>query len=228
MSEPTGLPNDGRVSTTELFFDIVFVFTITQLTRMVAADATLTGVRQGDADLREPVVDVRGLRLADQRRPASPGPQRLLLLVGMAGFLVCALAIPDAFGAGGVPLGVGYILVTLVHDWMLLGPIRGSILRAMGRLGPANFVTAVLVLAAGFAGGWLQWTLWSAAFALHWLTPFLTINSGYSEGPYDRDRVRTAAGPRRSADWVQGTAGAVESTTEAEGPLSSRWRSLAP
>ena len=37
---------------------------------------------------------------------------RLLLLVGMSGFLLIALAIPTAFGAGGVAFGVGYMI-----DW---------------------------------------------------------------------------------------------------------------
>ena len=49
--------------------------------------------------------------LANARTP-SRTPERLLMLVGMAGFLIMALAIPDAFGQDGVALGVGVTLAT--------------------------------------------------------------------------------------------------------------------
>src|SRR5919204_450916 len=70
--------------------------------------------------------------------------QRLLILLGMAGFLLVALAIPTAFGRGGVALGLGYLLVTLVHTGMFLLSAQESAVRAMRRLGPANAVAAAL------------------------------------------------------------------------------------
>src|SRR5919204_2450123 len=105
--------------------------------------------------------------------------QRLLILLGMAGFLLVALAIPTAFGRGGVALGLGYLLVTLVHTGMFLLSAQESAVRAMRRLGPANAVTAALLLLAGFAGGALRWALWSAAFGLHWISPFFTAVPGF-------------------------------------------------
>jgi low temperature requirement protein LtrA len=164
----------GGVSTVELFFDIVFVFTITQLARAVADDPTLRGVARAMLIFGNLWWMYGGYAwLTNVVRPTADR-LRLLLLVGMAGFLVCAISIPDAFGAGGVLLGIGYIVVTLVHDGMLLGPMEGSILKAMGRLGPANLLTAALILAAGFIHGWPQWVLWTAAFVLHWVTPYVT------------------------------------------------------
>src|SRR6516165_3129347 len=81
-----------RVSTLELFFDLVFVFTITQLTSLLAADVTVAAAGRvlwwmygGYA------------WLTNTRTPART-PERLLLLVGMAGFLVVGLAVPHAFG----------------------------------------------------------------------------------------------------------------------------------
>jgi low temperature requirement protein LtrA len=103
---------------------------------------------------------------------------RLLLLLGMGGFLVVALAIPTAFD-GGVAFGVGYLLVTLVHTGMFLLSSHESAVRAMRRLGPANAIIAALLLLAGFTQGLLQWTLWTAAFGLHWVSPFFTAVSGF-------------------------------------------------
>jgi low temperature requirement protein LtrA len=51
--------------------------------------------------------------------------------------------------------------------------------RAMHRLGPANAITAALLLLAAFTDGALQWTLWVAAFGLHWVSPFFTAVPGF-------------------------------------------------
>ena len=56
--------------------------------------------------------------LTNTRTPART-PERLLLLVGMAGFLIIGLAIPDGVRPGtGVALGLGYLIVVLVHGWL--------------------------------------------------------------------------------------------------------------
>src|SRR4029450_1282526 len=58
---------------------------------------------------------------------------RLLILGGMAGVLVVALAIPTAFGHGGVAFGLGYLLVTLVHSGMFLLSTREAVVRGIRR-----------------------------------------------------------------------------------------------
>jgi low temperature requirement protein LtrA len=163
-----------RVSTIELFFDLVFVFAITQLTSLLAHDPTLVGLVRvvlvfgtlwwmygGYAWLTN-AVPPRDLRL------------RLLILLGMAGFLVVALAIPTAFDRGGVAFGLGYLLVTLVHTGMFLLSTQESVVRAMRRLGPVNALTATLLVVAGFTDGPPQWVLWPAAFLLLWTSPLYT------------------------------------------------------
>ena len=114
-----------RVSTLELFFDLVFVFTITQLTSYLARDVTLAAAGR--------VLLVFGLLwwmyggyawLTNTRTP-SLAPERLLLLLGMAGFLVIGLSIPHAFGANGshgrdgLALGLGYLVVVCVHSGLV-------------------------------------------------------------------------------------------------------------
>jgi low temperature requirement protein LtrA len=165
---------DSGVTTIELFFDLGFVFTITQLTRVVAEDPTLAGVARSMLIFGNLWWMYGGYVWLTNTVPLQGTRERVLLLVGMAGFLVAALGIPSGFTGGGVALGLGYLLVNAVHSWVLLGRIEGSVLRAMGRLGPFNIATALLVLAAGFTRGTATWLLWTAAFALHWATPYLT------------------------------------------------------
>src|SRR2546425_7361712 len=97
----------------------------------------------------------------------------------MSGFLLIALAIPTAFGAGGIAFGVGYMVVTLVHTGVFMRTSQQSAIQALTGLGPFNLVTAVLLLAAGFTNGGLRWTLFVASFVLHWATPYLTRTGGF-------------------------------------------------
>jgi low temperature requirement protein LtrA len=52
--------------------------------------------------------------LTNTRAPTRRS-QRLLLPVGMAGFMIVALATPRAFEGDGVAWGLGYLVVVLVH-----------------------------------------------------------------------------------------------------------------
>ncbi len=174
MSAESRPDDDVGVTSLELFFDLVFVFTITQLTRVVADDPTPRGAAKALLIFGNLWWMYDGYVWLTNAAPPRADRQRLLLLLGMAGFLVAALGIPDGAAEGGIVLGVGYLIVTMVHAGMLLGPMQGSFLRAMGNLGPANFITAVLVLLAGFTDGWVQWTFWTLGFVLHWVTPYLT------------------------------------------------------
>jgi len=158
-----------RVSTLELFFDLVFVFAITQLTGILSRDVTVEdGFR---------VLLVFGalwwmyggyVWLANARTP-SRTPERLLMLVGMAGFLIMALAIPEAFGRDGVALGVGYLIVVVVHGWLYL-----RVNKNIARITAFNVAAALLVIAAGVVeGGGAAYALWAAALALQVLSPLV-------------------------------------------------------
>jgi low temperature requirement protein LtrA len=96
------------------------------------------------------------------------------LLVGMAGFFVCALAVPRAFGGDGVVFGVAYLVVTLVHLLgFLLRPRRIPIEIVYGIL-PGNLTSAALILAAGWVHGRVDWLLWGSALVLQVAAPLLT------------------------------------------------------
>jgi low temperature requirement protein LtrA len=171
---------DGEgVSSIELFFDLVFVFTITQLTSLLVAEPTWAGLARVVLLFGNIWWMYGGYAWLTNSVPPREPAIRLLMLVGMAGFLVVALAIPRAFGDSGVVFGIGYLVVTLVHTGLFLRSSEGSAVKAMARLGPFNGVTAVLVLAAGAANGWMRTALWVAAFVLHWVSPAITAVGGF-------------------------------------------------
>ena len=171
--------DDVRVSTIELFFDLVFVFTITQLTSLLVAEPNGVGVVRVALIFGNVWWMYGGYAWLTNAVPPREPIVRLLMLVGMAGFLIVALAIPDAFGDSGVAFGIGYLVVTFVHTGLFLRSSEESTVRAMFRLGPYNMVTAALLLVAGFTSGGVQWALWSAAFVLHWGSPIVTPVGGF-------------------------------------------------
>jgi low temperature requirement protein LtrA len=170
---------EPRVSSLELFFDLVFVFTITQLTTLIARDPSITGLFQMVLIFGNVWWMYGGYAWLTNAVPPRELGVRLLLLLGMSGFLLIALAIPTAFGAGGVAFGLGYMIVTLVHTGVFMRSSQQSIMQAVRGLGPFNLVTGVLLLGAGFSNGWLRWGLFAASFVLHWLTPYLTPIGGF-------------------------------------------------
>jgi low temperature requirement protein LtrA len=161
-----------RVSSLELFFDLVFVFTITQLTSLLAREPTVTGLLQTLLIFGNVWWMYGGYAWLTNAVPPRELGIRLLLLVGMSGFLMIALAIPTAFGAGGIAFGVGYMVVTLVHTGVFMRTSQQSVIQALTVLGPSNLFTAVLLLAAGWTNGGLRWALFAVAFVLHWVTPY--------------------------------------------------------
>src|SRR3989441_2933698 len=168
-----------HVTALELFFDLVFVFTITQLTSLLAKDPTLTGFLQVVLVFGNVWWMYGGYAWLTNAVPPVEVGLRLLLLLAMGGFLLVALAIPSVFGGGAVAFGIGYMLVTLIHTWFFQRASQQSILSAMARLGPFNLVTAGLLLVAAFTNGPARWVLFSVGFVLHWLTPYLIQQSNF-------------------------------------------------
>ncbi|GGU85208.1 low temperature requirement protein A [Streptomyces filipinensis] len=167
-----------RVTTLELFFDLVFVFTLTQLTVLLAHD--LSPATAGRVALILVVLFwMYGAYayLTNQVPPDRPS-RRLLLMLGMAGFLVCALAIPRVFEDTGVVFGLGFLLVVVVHTALYT---RGHGWDSVW-YGVPNALAALSVTAAGLFGGLAADGLWLLAIVLQFVTPLVA-----EHGPGRRD-----------------------------------------
>ena len=166
QSEPAPV---GPVTPVELFFDMVFVFTLTQLTGMLERDLSLAGV--GRILLLFGILwwMYGGYAWLTNHVPPRRVSQKLLLFAGMAGFLVAAVGMPRAFDGTGIVFGLGYLVVICVH---LLLFTQSDALAGVLRLAPFNVGAALLVLAAGFVEGPTVYVLWVAAFVLMAVIPY--------------------------------------------------------
>ena len=172
-----------RVSTLELFFDLVFVFTITQLTSVLARHPSGRGLLQVALMLGVIWWMYGGYAwLTNAVAPDRPS-RRMLLLGGMAGYLVLALAIPRAFGANGLAFALAYLVVVAVHALLFARSSSASVVQAVFGIARFNIVSALVVLAGGIAGGGAQYVLWALAFVLEWSTPAVIGLSSFVVGP---------------------------------------------
>jgi low temperature requirement protein LtrA len=185
MSEQPATPAPTvRVSTLELFFDLVFVFTITQLTELLAEHLDLEHLVQVLLMLGVIWWMYSGYAWLTNAVAPNSTTRRTLLLAGMAGFLMMALAIPEAFGEYGWLFGVSYLIVNLVHTGLFLRAGPAAVV-AMRRLGPLNVGAALLVLAGGLLPERLRYVFFLAALLLQIATPYLhriemhIVNAGH-------------------------------------------------
>ncbi len=176
---PEAEPERRSVSTLELFFDLVFVFSVTQLTAVLAADPTLVSVLR--------VLLLFGVLwwmfggyvwLTNAVAPDRP-MRKLLLLAAMVGFLVMALAIPTAFTGGGVVFGIGFMAVILIHTGLFAGAQWGQGMSGVRTLGLLNVIGASIILGAGFLSEPLVYVAWAAAFGLAVVTSFVASPQGF-------------------------------------------------
>ncbi len=165
---PGGSEDELRVSTLETFFDLVFVFTLTQLTAALYEDLSAEGALRVVLIFAVLWWMYGGYAWLTNSVPPDRAGRRLLLMAGMAGFLVVALAIPGAFAGAGVAFGLGYLAVVLVHAGLYTQsmPVRG-----IAHFALPNVVAALLLVSAALAGGAWRYGLWGAAIVLEFVTP---------------------------------------------------------
>ena len=172
-----------RVSTLELFFDLVFVFTITQLTGVLAGNLTLRGAGQVMIMLLMILWMYGGYAWLTNAVAPNSTFRRTLMLVGMGGFLCISLAIPNAFGAAGWAFGAGYFLVNAVHTGLFVVAGGAGVARAMRTLGPLNLLSATIILVGGFTPDGWRWGLWTLAVLIQILSPYLNPIGEFTISP---------------------------------------------
>jgi low temperature requirement protein LtrA len=167
------------VTTLELFFDLVFVLTVTQLTRLVGEPHGASGYLQALAMLWVVWWMYDGFAWLANNVGPTTASTRVPMLVAMAAFLVVAIALPDAFGDDRWLFAAGYLVLVLVHGFSFLRSSLGRSARAILSIAPINLgMCAGLFLAAALSGD-VRWVGWALAVAL----PFVSL-VGQVEGDF--------------------------------------------
>ena len=178
---------ETRVSSFELFFDLVFVFAFTQVTASVAHDPTWAGLGQGVLTFVMLWWAWGAYAWLTNAVPTDQVAPRLVILAAMASMLVVALAVPGAFDDSGPAFGLAYMVVMVLHATLFaLASATGdpdATRRAILRLAATNLLAAAVLIVAGFVDGPPQTVLWIATVAVTYAGPYLTGVGGFTVSP---------------------------------------------
>jgi low temperature requirement protein LtrA len=182
MATEGGDPTEQRVTPLELFFDLVFVFALTQVTGFLADHLTWVGMIQGAALLAVLWWAWGGYAWLTNAVPAEEViPARLVILTAMAAMLVASLAVPDAFGEYGVLFGLSYFVVRLLQVLLYALATGGTpeTRRAILRLSTGFLLAPALLIVAGFLDGFAQGLLWIFALLIDYGVALVGGVSGF-------------------------------------------------
>ena len=175
---------EQRVTPLELFFDLVFVFAITQVTSLMARVPTWQGLAQGMLVLAALWWAWAGYAWLTNTLASDDRLARVGIFSAMAAMLVVALAAPNAFGHEGVLFGCAYFLVRVLH---ILVYAEGSpdvgVLLAVKRLAVTATLGPALLIVAGLLDNAAQALVWVAALAIDYAGPLVFGPGGWRVSP---------------------------------------------
>ena len=162
------LREEERVTPLELFFDLVFVLAITQCTALMAAEPTWVGLPRGLAVLAVLWWCWGGYAWLTSVVDPEEGAVRLAMFGAMAGLLVAALCVPEAFDDSALLFACAYGVVRVAHIALFVLASRDDPGTALfrRRLPRAPPIGVGLLIAAAFADGWVQGALWVVALLI--------------------------------------------------------------
>jgi low temperature requirement protein LtrA len=177
---------EDRVSTFELFFDLVYVFALTQITQHMARTHSGVGVTRGVLLLALAWFSWSAYAWLGNQARADLGIVRAGMAFAMAGVFVMALCVPEAWNdaAGGlyapVVLGAAYLFVRCVHLIVsrLIAHGDRAQLRQIKFSWPTVLCGGGLLIAGAAIGGAAQTEMTAAAILVDWGGFFLTSRWG--------------------------------------------------
>jgi low temperature requirement protein LtrA len=158
----TGGP--ARVTNVELFFDLVYVFAVTQLSHYLIDHPTVTGGLQTLLLLAMVWLIWAYTTWVTNWLDPERIPVRLMLLALALASLVMSAAVPFAFAGRGLAVGAAYAVMQIGRSIFAVFGLRGDRLqRNYQRILAWCLVSGALALAGGLVAGHPRELLWLAA-----------------------------------------------------------------
>jgi low temperature requirement protein LtrA len=165
--------DDARVGFAELFFDLVFVFAITQVSHVLVAHYDLKGALEtGFLFLAVWWVWIYSTWVLNRLDPDQL-QVRVLLFSLMAAGLFLSMALPEAFGDRGLVFALAYVGMQVGRTVFVWLAASGNTIfsRTYLRILVWFVVAAVLWIAGASVEGTARLWLWGAALGIEYLGP---------------------------------------------------------
>jgi low temperature requirement protein LtrA len=165
---------EQRATPLELFFDLVYVFAVTQLSHYLLGHLTIEGAAQTLFLLL--VVWWAWIYTTWMTNWFDPDAVavRGVLLVGMLASLVMAIAVPQAFGDRALAFAGGYVVLQVVRNAFIVAATQpdSPLLVAFRRILAWSCWTGALWIAGALLDGEARTTVWLVALAADYAGPF--------------------------------------------------------
>jgi low temperature requirement protein LtrA len=182
-SQREGQPDDAekRVAPLELFFDLVFVFAVTQVTALMSHHPTWEGLGQGMLVLIALWWSWGAYAWLTNYIAADEGVERLLMFAAMGAFLIAALAVPHAFGEDALLFGLAYAAARWLHIFIWAEANEDvDTGQAIVRLARTAVPGPALLIAAGLVDdGTLRAVLWIVGLSIDYAGPYVFGVGGF-------------------------------------------------
>ncbi|WP_065750298.1 low temperature requirement protein A [Bradyrhizobium paxllaeri] len=164
----------SRVTYAELFFDLVFVFAVTQISHTLLAHFTVLGALQVTVlFLAVWWVWVFTSWITNWLNPEKT-PVRLLLFAMMLGGLVLSTSIPKAFDERGLWFAIAYATMQVgktIFLWLSTPVSRPRVRMNAIRIAAWLSTSAIFWIAGGLAEGQSRLALWAVALVIEYISP---------------------------------------------------------
>ncbi|HET6697247.1 MAG TPA: low temperature requirement protein A [Gaiellaceae bacterium] len=169
------------VTPLELFFDLVFVFALTQVTGFMSDDPTWAGVGKGMLILAALWWTWGAYAWLTNEIDPDEGSARLAVFAAMGAMFVAALAVPNAFSSDAVLFGLAFFMVRVLHIVLFAEATpHVDVRQAAYRLARTAIPGPALIVVAGFLDGRAQIACWLLALAIDYSGPYIFGVRGFS------------------------------------------------
>jgi low temperature requirement protein LtrA len=178
------LEPEEKVTPLELFFDLVFVFALTQVTSLMSANPTWEGLAQGMLVLA--VVWWAWAAYSWLTNTIDPDEYvaRISIFAAMVAMFIVALAAPQAFGDYGFLFAGAYFVVRAIHIVLYAYASPSvDITSAVKRFAPGVLFGCTMLVIAATQDGVLQAALWMTAIVFDFTAPVTGGMRGWEVHP---------------------------------------------
>jgi low temperature requirement protein LtrA len=176
---------EQRVTALELFFDLVFVFAITQVTGFLYREPSWLRLVEAFAILMVLWFAWTGYAWLGNTAGTDEGHIRVVLLAAMVPLLVVSLAVPHAFGKDALVFGLAYFLVRALHivAYGVLARENPQLRAAVSRLARSILPAAGFLILAGLLPGTGRAICWVAALLVDYGGLLVSSTEGWRVEP---------------------------------------------
>ena len=173
--------NPRSVGSLELFFDLTFVFAMSQVTHLMLHDISWQSFGRG-------VIALLALWWAwvcyawlTNLFEIARVIHTTLIILGMAAMLIAVIALPTAFTTGALVFALALLAVRLINVGLFLASAsrdEAELASAIRRLVPGLLVGPALIVAGAFMDSPFRELLWVAAAAVDFGSPLIAGTNG--------------------------------------------------